>query len=371
MYKIQIGAYKYKENAITAKDLVTKAGFSAVVIQSDDLYKVQVGAFNEKENAEKQLAAVRDKFPKAIMIDTGAPVSQAQGEAQDDVVEHPKIRVWGIWFFEKHESIYGDATAIIQYDKAGKPDHVVLIDTGQASGQTVEKLKAAGIKVIDAVVISHAHGDHYGALTNVFKTFTVKHLYLPDTTQLDKYTDDYGNAIRSQEVKAKKYGAGYTYMKAGSSFTVGKIRCDCVWQAPAASLKEHDNHHFVNNQSIVTRFTLDGTWIYHSAGDLQNPANNLLIKAVKDLKADIFKFQWHGDANAINERLMKAIRPKIAFSNYHHKERSGRSTTRKRAEAVGAVVARNHENGDIYIDCEGQSMKLSCSKGNLSKVFKK
>lgn len=365
MYKIQIGAYKVRENAVKMKDAVIKAGFNAVVIQSDDLYKVQAGAYSELENAQKQLAAVKKAGFNAVMINV------EKGPDVDVDQPHPKIRVWGIWFFEKNEKLFGDATAIIQYNSGGKPDHVILIDTGQHGGLTVAKLKAAGVKVIDAVVISHAHGDHYGALTDVFKNFTVKHLYLPDTTQLDKYRDDYGNAIRSQEVKAKKYGAGCTYMKAGSSFTVGKIKCDCIWQAPADKLSEHDDHHFVNNQSIVTVFTLDGIWKYHTAGDLQNPANNLLIKAVKDLNADIFKFQWHGDANAINERTMKAIKPKIAFSNYHHKERSGRSTTRKRAEAVGAVVARNYENGDIYIDCTGQEMKLSCSKGNLSKTFTK
>ena len=219
-------------------------------------------------------------------------------------------------------------------------------------------------------MISHAHGDHYGALSDVFANFDVKALYLPDTAGLDKYQKTYGNAIRSQDKKAAKYGASCTYLKAGKGFTVGKIRCDCIWQAPASDLKEHDDHHFVNNQSIVTRFTLDGKTVFHSAGDLQNHGNNLLVKAVSNLHADIMKCQWHGDANACNTTIAKAVSPKIAFSNYHHKEGSGRGTTRKRLEAVGAVVARNAENGDIFIDCTDGTMVLSCSKGNLNKTIK-
>lgn len=285
---------------------------------------------------------------------------------------HPRIRVWPIWFFEGDESQFGDATAIIQYGKDDKSiERVVLIDTAKKASKTVKKLKAAGIETIDAVVISHAHGDHYGAITDVFENFKVKALYLPDTAGLDKYQKTYASAIRSQERKAKKYGASCTYLKAGKGFTVGKIHCDCIYQVPAGDLDEHDDHHFVNNQSIVLRFTLDGIWTYHTAGDLQNPGNNLLIKAVKDLKADMFKCQWHGDANACNPAICKAVMPKVAFSNYHHLERSGRGTTRKRLEAVGAVVARNAENGDIYTDCQGDTMKLSCSKGNLSKTWKK
>lgn len=284
---------------------------------------------------------------------------------------HPRIRVWGVWFFEGDETQFGDATAIIQYGADDKTiEHVVLIDTAKKTGKTVKKLRAAGIRTIDAVVISHAHGDHYGALTDVFNSFKVKALYLPDTSGLDHYQKTYASAIRSQERKAKKYGASCTYLKAGKGFTVGKIRCDCVWQAPASALPEHDEHHFVNNQSIVTRFTLDGKVIFHSAGDLQNEANNLLIKAVGGLRADIFKCQWHGDANACNPAICKAVMPKIAFSNYHHFERSGRGATRKRLEEVGAVVARNAENGDIYIDCKNGEMDLTCSKGNLHKKLR-
>lgn len=234
-----------------------------------------------------------------------------------------------------------------------------------------QKLKKAGVTKIDAVVVSHAHGDHYGFMTEVFKNFRVDALYLPDCTELDKYQKSYGDRIRNQERKAKKYGASCTYLKKGSSFTIGKIKCDCIWQAPANKLREHDSHHFVNNQSVVLVFTLDEIWKYHTAGDLQNEANNLLVKEIADLNADIYKCQWHGDANACNSTICKAVRPKIAFSNYHHKERSGRGATRKRLEAVGAVVARNYENGDIYINCVGNTMTLSSSKKNISATFKK
>ena len=51
----------------------------------------------------------------------------------------------------------------------------------------IEDLRAQGVKQIDALFISHAHGDHYGGLSKVSKAFPVKWLYLPDPTELDKY----------------------------------------------------------------------------------------------------------------------------------------------------------------------------------------
>jgi len=365
------GKDDYRKERLGAWSVEVQAEINAIAKLSG---KSLTEAANDVINAKYGNGEVRE----LLLTFNGYDPAKVQGRVNDILTnkedskpsDHPRIRVWGIWFFEGDETQFGDATAIIQYGADDKTiEHVVLIDTAKKAGKTVKKLKEAGVKTIDAVVISHAHGDHYGALTDVFETFKVKAIYLPDTEQLDKYQKTYGNAIRSQEKKAAKYGAACTYLKAGKGFTAGKIRCDCIWQAPASALSEHDDHHFVNNQSIVTRFTLDGSVVFHSAGDLQNEGNNLLIKAVTNLRADIFKTQWHGDANACNATICAATRPKIAFSNYHHLERSGRGTTRKRLEAVGAVVARNAENGDIFIDCKNGVMELSCSKGNLHKVI--
>ena len=107
-------------------------------------------------------------------------------------------------------------------------------------------------------------------------------------------------------------------------------------------------------------------------GDLQNAANNIMIRHGIKLLADIFKCSWHGDANATNAAIAKAVHALVAFSNYHHKERSGRGTTRKRLEKCGTLVMRNAEDGDIYFDIVENEMVVTCSKRkDFRKVFHK
>ena len=375
LYKVQTGAYKSRAGAIAAslvvetgiKKYLKKKGItekvSVAVISSGGWHKVQVGAFSTKANADKRLALVKAAgFPKAVVLET-----KTQDAPEGD---NPRIRIWPIWFFEGNESLYGDCTAIIEYAADNKTVvHCVLIDCamGSAAKIVIRKLKAAGVKKIDAVFLSHGHGDHYGGLTPIMKEIPVEKIYLPDCTELDKYQKSYGNALRKQAAKVKENH----FLKAGDMVQIGHIKCNCLFICKAKDLPEHDSHHFVNNESMALLFILDNLTKFFTAGDLSNDGNNILVKTLKDIRAHIFKFQWHGDRNAITKALMQAIRPLICFSNYHHKEtKGGRQLTRRVAELIGALVLQNWLHGDIYIDCQGNTITVTCSKGNVKKVFK-
>jgi len=67
IYRVQIGAYKYKANAQKRLNEVKAKGYSAIVIV-DSLYRVQVGAFKNKSNAEAMVTKLKkDGYTDAII----------------------------------------------------------------------------------------------------------------------------------------------------------------------------------------------------------------------------------------------------------------------------------------------------------------
>ena len=275
-----------------------------------------------------------------------------------------RFRVHMIPFFKKDESAYGACTAIYQYASNGTVSHCVLIDTGMAKTAPVviAELKSQGVKQIDALFISHGHGDHYGGLSAIAKAIPIKWLYLPETTELDKHQKTYGNNLRRQAQKV----ANHRWYKAGDSAVIGEIKFQCLYSCKASDLKEHDAHHYVNNMSPFCHFTL-GSFVWHTAGDAQNHANNLFVSAMKkagtSTKCHGMEFHWHTDGNATNDNLMQATRPKICGSNYHHpKWRSGRKGPKQKAEKVGAHCYATADDGSVWIDVAGRKAVVTTSK---------
>ena len=282
-----------------------------------------------------------------------------------------KFRIHVEHFCRKDESAFGACTAIFQYAADGSIAKCVLIDTAmnETASVVIEDLKEQGVKQIDAVFISHGHGDHYGGLSKIAKAFPVKWLYLPDPAELDKYQKGYGNALRRQAKKVPNV----RWYKAGESAVIGEIKFNCLYSCKAKDLKEHDSHHYVNNMSPFNYFQC-GSFIWHTAGDAQNPANNLFVAAMKkagiSTKCHGLEFHWHTDGNATNDALMQATRPKICGSNYHHpKWIFGRKGPKKKAEAVGSVCYATADDGHIEIDIADKKVTVKTSKSGKHDTY--
>lgn len=291
--------------------------------------------------------------------------AKAQEREKKEAAENPLIRMYAPRFWENSPDFFGDETIFIEGKKA------TIFDTGMKGSLAVSKVKALGLDEI-TIVITHPHGDHTGNVKVMVDSLPVKHVYLPDQSGIRKYQKSYAENMDNIAAHCKKKGVPVTWLKMGDSFTVGSLRIQCLFQADADKLKEKDGHHFINNMSMVYK-VFAGSWRILIGGDLSAEGILQMMASGVDFSCDAFKFFWHADRHGIKTAFAQALKGVyFAFTQYEHKEGkgNGRTSTYNLLREIGAFVARAFEDGEINVDFQGATAKLTTSLG-ISRTFVK
>lgn len=315
--------------------------------------------FGTKETRRKALTTLGYNYDAV----QAAVTAKLQGNQKKEDTNSPRIRMYAPRFWENDPDFFGDETIFIE----GKEGAV--FDTGMKGSLAVSKLKALNLDAI-TIVITHPHGDHTGNVKIMVDSLPVKHVYLPDQSGIRKYQKSYAESMDNIAAHCQKKGVPVTWLKMGDSFTVGSLRIQCLFQADADKLKEKDGHHFINNMSMVYK-VFAGSWRILIGGDLSAEGILQMMASGVDFSCDVFKFFWHGDRAGIKRAFAQALKGVFfAFTQYEHKEGkgNGRTSTYNLLREIGAFVARAFEDGEINVDFQGTTAKLTTSLG-ISRTF--
>lgn len=320
---------------------------------------VRADDFGTKETRRKALTTLGYNYDAV----QAAVTAKLQGNQKKEDTNSPRIRMYAPRFWENDPDFFGDETIFIE----GKEGAV--FDTGMKGSLAVSKLKALNLDAI-TIVITHPHGDHTGNVKIMVDSLPVKHVYLPDQSGIRKYQKSYAESMDNIAAHCQKKGVPVTWLKMGDSFTVGSLRIQCIFQADADKLKEKDGHHFINNMSMVYK-VFAGSWRILIGGDLSAEGILQMMASGVDFSCDVFKFFWHGDRAGIKRAFAQALKGVFfAFTQYEHKEGkgNGRTSTYNLLREIGAFVARAFEDGEINVDFQGTTAKLTTSLG-ISRTF--
>ena len=195
---------------------------------------------------------------------------------------------------------HGDAMVI------SKDDKYYLVDGGGFYNDTFDvgarlvapALGRMGIKELEAVILTHAHPDHYKGLGYILNHFTVRKFWsaitpagLPEIIRIP---------LKHKDIPVTSFPKGWT--------TIQQDAEGCF-----SIFVPDQNTEVVNDRSLVI-YMKEGINSLLLTGDLEKDGVHQLLETSVHLKASLLKLAHHGSRGSSPGRLIEFFRPQIAFA---------------------------------------------------------
>ena len=242
----------------------------------------------------------------------------------------------------------GDSTLI--RSPGGK---YMLIDCGPTdSGEYVVKyLKDLGVEVLDYLLITHPHEDHYGGAERGIGNFGVETLIIHEA-----FADEYPYDMFIDELEDSKYTdkAGIHFAKPDDSFLFDNC---AEFMIIAPEKADTDN---LNNSSICLKMIF-GSTSFLFTGDAEKQVEREMLANGYNLSADVYQAGHHGSSTSNTAAFVEEINPQFAViscernNDYGHPHKETLETFKE----LGVQVLRTDEMSDIVIFSDGENVIFS------------
>lgn len=280
---------------------------------------------------------------RVTFLDVARKEGPSEGGAPSDDYLRRLERRWG-------RGGIGDAIVVETAEKC------VLIDGGlwtKGRGVVVPYLKRRGVARLDAVILTHQHGDHYGGLAEVIEAMPVGEVVTNGLSHPAK-------AYRKFLDAAKASGARYRVAREGEEFDWGGGASATVVQGAGARGVSPDDY---NNNSLVIRMTF-GKTAFLFAGDCEDKEEAAILSSRRDLRSQVLKVGHHGSSSSCTFPFLQAVRPEIAVVsvgaenrfNLPHRDVLDRLTSR------GCAVYRTDLDGTVIVTSDGTRFSVETER---------
>lgn len=226
----------------------------------------------------------------------------------------------------------GDAT-FLEFPDGGN----MLIDGGPGEYSDAGKwvilpfLRSKGITILDVVMVSHYHSDHYGGLSTVLKNYKIKRFVIDNGFERIKEKD-----IRYEVVRRGDKIIGYP-------------------KTEIYILHPNMNKSSSNNNSVVVKIVYNKISFLFT-GDIENKPQKELLPFKNMLSSTVLKVPHHGSKNGYEPEFIKLVNPEIVVigvgrdNKFNLPDRQVLTNYEKR----GANIYQTNKHGAVMISTNGK-----------------
>lgn len=243
----------------------------------------------------------------------------------------------------------GQADSILIY--SGGYSAVIDVGTEDSAENILEDLNSAHISRIDALIVTHLHTDHAGALPELARRKTIDNLIIPE---LDYAAEATSLVKTAKQTVTAKGGNAYTALQ-GMNFKIGEFT--------VTVLAYYDDMSADNNKSVIVMAELDGIKFLFT-GDAEAKTEKALIEDGLNIDCDVLKVGHHGSSTSSSKEFLDKATPDYAAISvgknnmYSHPSESVIDALEER----GTRILRTDTDGDITFYVENGKIRTETEK---------
>ncbi|RPA61308.1 DNA internalization-related competence protein ComEC/Rec2 [Aerococcus agrisoli] len=214
-----------------------------------------------------------------------------------------------------------------------------------AERQLIPMYKAAGVRRLKGVFLTHGDYDHIGSFVEIAATFPIENLYLPIGMQADKESL---TTIEAGIQAGRNPDMNIIWLRTGDQMNLNRHTKLLVLAPSEVSDGENKDSLVLYGQIGLHRFLF--------TGDIEGAEEGILPQ----VPVDILKVAHHGSENSTPPAFIEKIQPKIAWISVGKENRYGHPSERVVADltAAGVEIQRTDTMGAVHYIYWPKSAKI-------------